>query len=1460
MRRLLPVVVLVVLGVVTASLTFLHAAPPQYSGQRSVNLAPSNPQLTAVDPYANAVSTDTLKPARPFWYSVDKNGLTILRMNDNMVVYRVVWPTTTIPIVQPNGEFVDVPVPASGWEPVGMTVSYPTEEALASSSETPPTYVYVVMAHSGLEWRSNPAPPLGQDSGVRDMLVTSTTPATESSMLVQVDVTDPTFSPEAFPAGPVVAGAILGHAAGQPAYDPATGNIYVGNMPSTSLPTSPRDLTSFVSVIAPLAPPEASEVAVGPPEVGGGAALIILCGPEHPEDGLLAGVPAAWPCAVEGGDGPFAWEFVSLPGWLTAHQDKLSGQLDGILFGTPTVGTYTFQVRVTDLADPELPAISDWATVTLNVTTTAQSEASEGGFEVGVAGGQALEGTGACVLAPTFSPGSIVPNWIDVVTVPGGCVVMGTAPISGEYYEFAMPGFHFASPFNYNPVIFSGNVAGPYVFDPLPAGVGISGLAWHEIDKIHDPSTEADILNAEYFGVEPFTGQLYRILPPQGAIEGSGAAAAPPETSIEMDVITPVGTPLAWTLTTYRPDIADVLTANPSLKVKFGDLVVEANREPNLYVTASQILDPTGISPTVIPIGGPTGSSIAAGVVVKVSGTREIADPTEITMATISPIEVPGVQAYFAGLDSDLRPAIRGTEPGQVDHGVLWITGTTTGNVAVVDTVLGTNAQSLAVPNAASLGGVSVDIATRSAYVAGMSLQNVTIFGTGAASGPRAPVIWSANLATFNTGELTSFDVMATGTPTPSLSVSGALPDGVTFTDNGNGTAAMAGTPAEGTAGDYTVTITATNTEGSTSQSFILTVASLPVITTANATTFVVGSAGSFLVIATGSPVPVVWVVEPLPAWLTFTDNEDGTATLAGAPAQGSEGIYTFTIEANTGMLPDATQTFTLTVQAAAPMAPTITSPNTATFVIDSEAVTFTVTATGSPTPALSEQGALPAGVTFTDNGNSTATLTGTPAAPGSYAFTITAANGVSPAATQLFTLVVNAAPLLAPAIDAHPTNQTVIAGQSAAFRVVASGTAPLSYQWLKNGVAIAGATGASYDTPPTTAADNGARFSVIVTNPYGTATSNSATLIVTGAPVAPSITTQPASQTVTAGQTATFSVVATGTSPTYQWRRNGVTIGGATSASYTTPPTTTADSGSTFSVVVQNSIGSVLSNNATLTVNAALVAPSISTQPANQTVTAGQTATFSVVATGTAPLVYQWRRNGANIGGATAASYITPATTTADSGSTFSVVVTNPVGGVTSNNAILIVNAPAPVAPSITTQPSNQTVTAGQTATFSIVATGTAPLSYQWRRNGANIGGATSASYSTPATTTADSGSTFSVVVANSGGSVTSNSATLTVNAQNGALEIVTTSLANGTVGMPYSAQLMATGGTAPYSWSLATRQGLPPGLLISSAGQISGMPTRAGNYGFRVVVADAASQSVTERLVIVVVRAPRQ
>ena len=162
----------------------------------------------------------------------------------------------------------------------------------------------------------------------------------------------------------------------------------------------------------------------------------------------------------------------------------------------------------------------------------------------------------------------------------------------------------------------------------------------------------------------------------------------------------------------------------------------------------------------------------------------------------------------------------------------------------------------------------------------------------------------------------------------------------------------------------------------------------------------------------------------------------------------------------------------------------------------------------------------------------------------------------------------------------------TVTAPDAATFTVAAEGDTPLSYQWLRNGMNIGGATNSSYTLDPTNSSDTGATFSVVITNSVGSANSSEATLTVQAESSPPTIGTQPADQSVTAPNSATFSVTATGSpAPTYQWRRDGVNIGGATSASYTLNPTAVSDSGAEFDVVVSNSQGSVTSNPATLSV-----------------------------------------------------------------------------------------------------------------------------------------------------------------------------------------------------------------------------------------------------------------------------------
>lgn len=187
-----------------------------------------------------------------------------------------------------------------------------------------------------------------------------------------------------------------------------------------------------------------------------------------------------------------------------------------------------------------------------------------------------------------------------------------------------------------------------------------------------------------------------------------------------------------------------------------------------------------------------------------------------------------------------------------------------------------------------------------------------------------------------------------------------------------------------------------------------------------------------------------------------------------------------------------------------------------------------------------------------------------------------------------------------------------------------------------------------------------------------------------------PVINVQPSNQTVTAPSAATFTVIASNPAGmhtlTYQWRMNGVPIGGATSASYTTTATTTAMTGQVYSVQVFNESGSsAVSSNATLTVNpaSAPTAPTITSHPANATKLVGDSVSFSVTASGTTPFTYQWQEYvsaWADIPSGTNATAITSAlvlTNVQQGTRLYRCVVTNSQGSATSNYGQLIVNTP---------------------------------------------------------------------------------------------------------------------------------------------------------------------------------------
>jgi alpha-tubulin suppressor-like RCC1 family protein len=370
--------------------------------------------------------------------------------------------------------------------------------------------------------------------------------------------------------------------------------------------------------------------------------------------------------------------------------------------------------------------------------------------------------------------------------------------------------------------------------------------------------------------------------------------------------------------------------------------------------------------------------------------------------------------------------------------------------------------------------------------------------------------------------------------------------------------------------------------------------------------------------------------------------------------------------------------------------------------------------------------------------------------------------------------------------ITAQPSDQNVVVGTAATFTVAASNAT--GYQWQRSSdggitfTGVNGATTASHTTPVTTLADSGAKYRVVVSGASNSVTSSAVTLTVSATVVAPSISVQPAAQTIVAGQNISFAVTATGTTLAYQWQRStdgGTTFNneaGATNATLTLTAVPLANNTHRFRVVVSNSAGSVTSNAALLTVNAAQSVPAFSTQPANQSVIVPNTATFAVVVTGSPSPTLQWQLSTnagvsfADIVGATASSYTTPATVAGDSGNQYRVVATNASGATTSTAATLTVNLSA--APSFTTQPVNATIVAGQAAQFTVAASGTPTPTLQWQLstdNGttwSNITGETGTTFTALNVALANNGRQFRAVATNGSGVLNSNAATLTVNA----------------------------------------------------------------------------------------------
>ena len=338
----------------------------------------------------------------------------------------------------------------------------------------------------------------------------------------------------------------------------------------------------------------------------------------------------------------------------------------------------------------------------------------------------------------------------------------------------------------------------------------------------------------------------------------------------------------------------------------------------------------------------------------------------------------------------------------------------------------------------------------------------------------------------------------------------------------------------------------------------------------------------------------------------------------------------------------------------------------------------------------------------------------------------------------------------LPPVIVSDPVGVIAYLGEPATLTTVVDGTAPISVQWYRNSVALGGATTTTLTLPSVSDPDAGIYY-LVATNAFGTATTQPVAIFVSKRPQ--TITFNPATTTVVAGSGVILNATASSNLPvTYTLVSGAATLNG------------NILTGAGGLVIVRASqagnttIAAAESVDRDFNFVSGSLSPFITSPPVDQTVTAGANVTFRGSAIGNPAPTFQWQKDGVALVGATSSALTLPTTTLADAGR-YTLTATN-ASGTSTASATLTVRA----APVITAGPSSQTVFAGDRVALTVSATGFPAPTYQWRRNGTVIAGATGASLILASPVAADAGS-YTVTVANALGSVTSDAATLTVN-----------------------------------------------------------------------------------------------
>ena len=372
----------------------------------------------------------------------------------------------------------------------------------------------------------------------------------------------------------------------------------------------------------------------------------------------------------------------------------------------------------------------------------------------------------------------------------------------------------------------------------------------------------------------------------------------------------------------------------------------------------------------------------------------------------------------------------------------------------------------------------------------------------------------------------------------------------------------------------------------------------------------------------------------------------------------------------------------------------------------------------------------------------------------GVYSVVVSNSQGYVISSNALLTVL----PPTAPFFTQEPASVTVYSGGSAYFWSGVDGSPPFTYQWRNNGTNLPGATTDRFYLESATTNDTGV-YTIVVSNAQGFVISGNA-LVTVLPPTAPFLWSEPGSVTVFSGEYVYLRAVANGSPPfAYQWRKEGAAIVGATSDALYIQQATTNDTGS-YSIVVSNSSGFVISSNAVATVLPP-TAPFFTYEPVNITAYSGKPVSLGSNVRGSPPFSYQWHKDGTNLPGATTSWLQLPATTTNDIGA-YSVVISNSQGQVTSSNALVTILPPT--APFFTYEPVSVTAYSGGGVYLWAGVDGSPPFVYQWRKDGADLPGATaSASLTLNNVSSGDAGS-YTLLVTNGLGRIESSNVILTV------------------------------------------------------------------------------------------------